>query len=242
MTGRSENPRRPVFEELVIVHRTVNEVTLWANRSKGCELPFHRSMVNAAVRRFIAVSATGAVLFLSSACSQPNADRVEGHPEGHGGFQVTATVEEIMVSIIDPAADAVWDSVVIVVNENGIETTQPETNDDWLTLRRHAITLVEATNLLLIEGRAVAAPDSRSELPGIDLEPDEIEALLSADRATWSEFVKKLHESGVQVLNAVDRQDVDALFVAGDRLDLACENCHAKYWYPGYGGRPDEGP
>jgi len=225
-----------------MVHRTVNEDTLGAERSNGCKLLFYGSMVNTAVRRLIAVSAAGAVIFLSSGCSRPNADRVEGGPEGHGGFQVTATVEEIMVSIIDPAADAVWDSVVIVVNENGIETTQPETNEDWLTLRRHAITLVEATNLLLIEGRAVAAPDSRSKLPGIDLEPDEIETLLSADRATWLELSGKLHESGVQVLDAVDRQDVDALLVAGDRLDLACENCHAKYWYPGYGGRLDEGP
>ena len=189
----------------------------------------------------MAAIAIGAVFLLSSACSSPRADRVEESLEGHGSFRATATVEEIMRSIIDPAADAVWDSVVIVVNENGIETTQPETNEDWQTLRRHAITLIEATNLLLIEGRAVAAPDSRSELPGIDLEPDEIEALLAADRATWSELISKLHESGIQVLDAVDTQDVDALLVAGDRLDLACENCHATYWYPGYGGRPDEG-
>lgn len=226
----------------MIVHRTVSRVTLGVSQSKRCELPFHRSVASAPGRRFMAAIAVGAVFFLSLACSLPRPDRAEESSEGHGSFQATATVEEIMRSIIDPAADAVWDSVVIVSNENGIETTQPETQEDWLALRRHAITLVEASNLLLMDGRAVAAPDSRSELPGIDLEPAEIEALLSADRASWSEFVRKLHESGIQVLNAVDRQDVDALLVAGDRLDLACENCHATYWYPGYGGRPDEGP
>ena len=226
----------------MIVHRIVNRLTLWVNRSKGRELPFHRPVVDGAVREFMAVSTAGAMFLWGAACSPPNTDRVEGGLEGCGGFQATASVEEIMRLIIDPAADAVWDSVVIVVNENGIETTQPETNEDWLTLRRHAITLVEATNLLLIEGRAIAAPDSRSELPGIDLEPDEIEALLAADWATWSELVRKMNESGIQVLNAVDTHDVDALLIAGDRLDLACENCHATYWYPGYGGRPDEGP
>lgn len=219
----------------------MNWVTTRVNQPNEHDLPLHHSVVCTVGRRVVATAAVGGICFFSLSCSS-SADRAAENAEGYGRFQVTATVEEVMRSIIDPAADAVWDSVVIVSNESGIQTTQPETDEDWLTLRRHAITLVEASNLLLMDGRAVAAPESRSELPGIDLEPDEIEALLAADRTTWSALVSKLHESGIQVLNAVDTQDVDALLVAGDRLDLACENCHATYWYPGYGGRADEGP
>ena len=219
----------------------MNWVTLRVNQPNERDLPLHHSVVCTVGRRVVATAAVGGICFFSLSCSS-SADRAAENAEGYGRFQVTATVEEVMRSIIDPAADAVWDSVVIVSNESGIQTTQPETDKDWLTLRRHAITLVEASNLLLMDGRAVAAPESRSELPGIDLEPDEIEALLAADRTTWSALVSELHESGIQVLNAVDTQDVDALLVAGDRLDLACENCHATYWYPGYGGRADEGP
>lgn len=219
----------------------MNWVTFRVNQPNERDLPLHHSVVCTVGRRVVATAAVGGICFFSLSCSS-SADRAAENAEGYGRFQVTATVEEVMRSIIDPAADAVWDSVVIVSNESGIQTTQPETDEDWLTLRRHAITLVEASNLLLMDGRAVAAPESRSELPGIDLEPDEIEALLAADRTTWSALVSKLHESGIQVLNAVDTQDVDALLVAGDRLDLACENCHATYWYPGYGGRADEGP
>ena len=157
-------------------------------------------------------------------------------------FRTTASVEDIMRSIIDPAADAVWDAVVTVVNADGITTTQPETSEDWTALRRHAITLVEATNLLLVDGRRVAGVGSRSDLPGIDLEPAEIEALLAEDYETWVRLVGELHGAGIGVLNAVDAADVDALLVAGDRLDLACESCHSRFWYPGYGGRPDEVP
>lgn len=219
----------------------MNWVTFRVNQPNERDLPLHHSVVCTVGRRVVATAAVGGICFFSLSCSS-SADRAAENAEGYGRFQVTATVEEVMRSIIDPAADAVWDSVVIVSNESGIQTTQPETDEDWLTLRRHAITLVEASNLLLMDGRAVAAPESRSELPGIDLEPDEIEALLAADRTTWSALVSKLHESGIQVLNAVDTQDVDALLVAGDRLDLACENCHGTYWYPGYGGRADEGP
>ena len=219
----------------------VSRITVWANQLKRYLWPGHHSVGSAAGRNLVTGLAVGGMCFSSWSCS-PGAGGIEGGSEAYGSFQVTATVEEVMHSIIDPAADAVWDSVVIVSNENGIETTQPETQEDWLALRRHAITLVEASNLLLMDGRAVAVPESRSELPGIDLEPDEIEALLAADRTTWSTLVGKLHESGIQVLNAVDTQDVDALLVAGDRLDLACESCHATYWYPGYGGRTDEMP
>ena len=150
-------------------------------------------------------------------------------------FRPTATIEEIMQSIIDPAADAVWDAVVTEVTAAGTTTTQPETDGDWTGLRREAIILIEATNLLLIEGRAVAAPESRSELPGIDLEPAEIESLLANDRETWTRLVSGLHASGVEILHAVDTADVDALLEAGANLDLACEACHSAYWYPELG-------
>ncbi len=57
-----------------------------------------------------------------------------------------------MRSIIDPAANALRDAVVTVVTEDGIEITQPETDDYWVALRRHAITIVEAAKLLLTDG------------------------------------------------------------------------------------------
>ena len=141
-------------------------------------------------------------------------------------------MEEIMRYMIDPSADAVWDAIVTEVTADGVFTTEPETDEDWMVLRRYAVTLIEATDLLLMEGRRVAAEGSRSELPGVDLEPEEIEALLEADRASWTAFVAVLHEGGVGVLEAIDSQDVDALLVASAVLDAACEACHVRYWYP----------
>ena len=149
-------------------------------------------------------------------------------------MEPTATVEELMRSMIDPAADAVWDAVVIEATADGIVETRPETEGDWLRLRRHAVTLAEASNLLLIEGRRVAAPESRSELPGIDLHPDAIQELVSEDWDGWVEVTQGLRATSVVVLDAVEARDTDALLAAGTELDLACENCHARYWYPGY--------
>ena len=146
----------------------------------------------------------------------------------------TATVEELMRSMIDPAADAVWDAVVIEATADGIVETRPETEGDWLRLRRHALTLAEGSNLLLIEGRRIAAPESRSDLPGIDLHPDAIQELVDEDWDGWAEVARGLRATSGVVLDAVEARDVDALLEAGTELDLACENCHAVFWYPGY--------
>jgi hypothetical protein len=161
------------------------------------------------------------------------AERPADEPDGSAaGYSITATVEEIMRYVVDPASDAIWESVVTEVTAEGVTEHLPETDDDWAALRGHALTLVEATNLLLMPGRPVASPESRSEMPGVDLEPEQIEALLVEGRPAWNLFVQGLHESGLVVLDAVDRRDVDALLVAGDGLDLACENCHLRFWYP----------
>jgi hypothetical protein len=148
------------------------------------------------------------------------------------GLQPIAPIEEVMRYMIDPSADSIWEAVVVDVTAQGTSSRAPASEEDWSALRRHAVIIAEATNLLLMEGRPVAAPGSRSDWPGVDLEPEQIEALLAADRGAWSAFVLGLRESARVVLDAVDRRDVDALLEAGDGLDLACENCHVVYWYP----------
>ena len=142
--------------------------------------------------------------------------------------------------MIDPSADAIWDAVVTEVTTDGVVEMRPETAEEWAVLRRHGVTLVEASNLLLIEGRAIAASGSRSDLPGIDLHPDAIGTLVADDRDGWTGLAHGLHDAGLSVLAAVHARDVDALLVSGTDLDVACEDCHARFWYPGYGDpRPD---
>ena len=137
-----------------------------------------------------------------------------------------------MRSMVDPSADAMWDAVVTTVTDVGIEEVRPETEEDWLRLERRAIMLVEAGNLLLIDGRRIANEGSVSELPGIDLEPDQIAVLVAENRDTWMRLARELHDAGVVMLDAVRARDVDALLEGGVRLDVACESCHSRFWYP----------
>ncbi|HSH74597.1 MAG TPA: hypothetical protein VLA09_02745, partial [Longimicrobiales bacterium] len=102
-------------------------------------------------------------------------------------FRITATIEEVMRYMIDPSGDAIWEAVVTEVTPEGVNEMVPETDEDWIELRRHAMILIEATNLILMHDRPLAAPGSRSELPGVDLEPEEIQALLNANRPAWDQ-------------------------------------------------------
>ena len=146
-------------------------------------------------------------------------------------MQPTSTVEDLMRALIDPAADALWDAVVITSTPDGLDEQRPETVGDWMALERSAIMLVESGNLLQIEGRRIAGEHSVSELPDVDLAPQEIAVRVAEHPDAWRRSARELHDAGVVMLDAVRARDVDALLAAGDRLDVACENCHARFWY-----------
>lgn len=143
-----------------------------------------------------------------------------------------ATIKDIMDAIVDPSADVVWNSVTTTVAANGVEEKRPTTDDDWAEVRRGAIRLAEASNLLVMPGRHMARPGEKSETPGIELEPQEMEVLVNNDRAGWNARAGKLHEMSLEILKAIDNKDAEKMFEVGDALDTACENCHKQYWYP----------
>lgn len=151
-------------------------------------------------------------------------------PEGY--FKPTATVQDIMLSLIDPSADAVWNSVSTTITKAGTEDKQPHTDQEWQEIRRNAIALIEGANLLLIKGRQVAVEGVKSENPGIEDGPPEVQRLLDADWASYVKFAYELHDSGVQALAAIDAKNPEDLIAAGGRLDDACEQCHQRFWYP----------
>ena len=136
-----------------------------------------------------------------------------------------------MRSLVDPAADAIWDAVVITSTAAGLDERRPETDDDWNALERSAV-LAESGNLLQVGDRPIAAAGSVSELPGVDLEPGDIAARVAADPRAWARSARELRDAGSVTLEAVRARDVDALLASGDRLYVACENCHSRFWYP----------
>jgi hypothetical protein len=147
-------------------------------------------------------------------------------------YTPTATIKDIMLSIVDPSADVVWEAVTTVSDGGGTTERVPGTDEEWVNVRRGAVTLLEASNLLLVPGRRVAQHHEKSEAPGVELEPEQMEILINKDRAAWNSRARDLHSAAVEALQAIDAKDAQKLFDVGEHIERACENCHSHYWYP----------
>ena len=147
-------------------------------------------------------------------------------------YRLTATVKDIMDSMVDPVADVIWNSVATIITKEGVEERAPRTDEEWAKVRHAAVTIAEATNLLLMPGREIAKPGDKSQNPGIELEPHEIARLIRQNPDNWARRVASLHASAVQTISVIDKKDVAGLVDAGEKLDQVCERCHLDYWYP----------
>lgn len=172
-------------------------------------------------------------LVLIAACQKPSGTTAAAAPAPPPPEYVpTATVKDLMQSVVDPNADVVWLAVTTVQSAKGTVETAPKTDEDWAKVRHGAIALTEAANLLMVPGRHVARPGEKSETPGVELEPAEMEALINKDLAAWRTRAHGLHEAGLAALQAIDAKDANKLFEVGEQIERACEGCHSQYWYP----------
>src|SRR6476646_8480593 len=120
------------------------------------------------------------VIALSAGCQAPSAPPAPAAPP----FRATSTIRELMQSMIAPSAQGLWDSVGRVSDAKGTRDIEPKSPEEWAAVRRHAVALMESTNVLLIPGRHVAR-DGEQTLkaddaePGAELPPSKIEKLLN---------------------------------------------------------------
>ncbi len=129
------------------------------------------------------------------ACAEP-----EGPP-----FKPMVDVKQLMVSIVDPAADVLWDSVGTIISEEGVDEWYPKTDEEWAEVRNSAIVIMESGNLLMIGERA-------------------------RDREAWMQMSRQLVDAGAAALAAAESRDPDAVFAVGETVYFACDRCHGLYW------------
>ena len=146
--------------------------------------------------------------------------------------QVYASVKELMESIIDPSADVLWGAVGTVMDKEGIKELSPKTQEEWLDLRRAAVRIIEGSNLLLMPGREAAPAGTKSEVPGVELEPAQMTTLIKKKRKSFDAFARALQELGLEALRASDTKNTNALIEIGGRMEDVCEGCHKTFWYP----------
>jgi hypothetical protein len=141
-----------------------------------------------------------------------------------------ATVKDVMHSVVDPAADFLFQSVRIIADEHGVREIAPHTDAEWENVRQRLDVLLRAPDLL--EGRRAARPRDRSKNPEVESEPEDIQKLLDTDSSTFLRRAQRLHDAASVAIKAVEVKDKDALLIGLDGIDKACESCHLRYWYP----------
>jgi hypothetical protein len=178
--------------------------------------------------------AAGALVLVAASllvgCAAP-APEQQPPPPADPPFRPVATIREVMNSVIDPSIDVVWNSVKTVI-DNGTTDHAPAADEDWAEVRRHALIVSEAANLLMMHNRPVAPPGAPSLAPGVELTPEEIRALIDKNPEGWNFYVQQLQDSLKPALAAIDKKDSQALFDVGEKIDETCENCHSVFWYP----------
>ena len=177
------------------------------------------------MRKYLTFFLALPVFCLFVTCSKPE-------PTATADYNLVATIKDIMDTQIDPSADYIWQSIGTEVSAEGIKEKRPQNPDEWKEARRKAMLLVEGANLLMMPGRKVAKPGEKSENPEVELQPEEIQALIDKDRANFIRLAKEFQKISVQQLKAVEDKDVDAMLKLGGTLDETCEGCHKVYWYP----------
>ncbi len=149
-------------------------------------------------------------------------------------FAQLSTIQELMQGIVDPTADALWESVSSTTTAKGVEDKRPQTDAEWLQLKHLAVQLTEAGNLLSLTGRKVSHDGKVLEDAHVSatLAPADIQQRIDADPAAFASFGQALAAAAHQAQQAVEQRNVDAFMQAGEQIDRACESCHQRYWYP----------
>jgi len=142
----------------------------------------------------------GLIVAAASMVASCAADAPTGPP-----FRNDATVRMLMANLVDPAADLVWDAVGTIIDADGENHWEPETEEDWISVRYGAMSMMEAGNLLMVESRA-------------------------RDQDQWIRFSEGMMDAAQLMFQAAEAEDAEEVFALGETVYNSCNNCHQLYW------------
>ena len=119
-------------------------------------------------------------------------------------FKSAPNVEQVMKTMVDPAAKLIWGSVSISVTADGVEEKFPRTDQAWSELRNAAAALTESGNSLKADNRAAA-------------------------NSEWMRWSQSLVEAAAETLTAIDAKNPDGILAAGEHIYNTCVGCHGRY-------------
>ncbi len=119
-------------------------------------------------------------------------------------FNTEADVHTLMVHVVDPASDHVWDSSGWVDTAEGTTDRLPKEDAGWKRAADSAAIVAEAGNSLMLPGRA-------------------------RDQGEWMTYARQMSLASTKAMKAAEAHNGQGLFDAGGEMYVACNLCHAKY-------------
>ncbi len=119
-------------------------------------------------------------------------------------FAAVADSRQLMLSVIEPAAEVYWDAVGTIMDLEGTYEIEPRTAEEWEAVVNAAYLIAESGNLLLMDERAQGRPH-------------------------WTAMSRSMIDIGRRAVRAAELRDPQAVFEVGGDVYLVCTGCHAVY-------------
>lgn len=149
--------------------------------------------------RLLVVLATSLMML---ACSQQESGDSVASESSY--FNTSLSVSEIMLSVLEPASDTLWDNAGWIESAAGYEELYPTTDEGWAFVRAQAAVVAESGNLLALPGRAL-------------------------DNDAWMIYSQGIVDAGLTAMKAADERNEEDFFQAGATLYSVCTACHQAY-------------
>ncbi|MGE3840866.1 MAG: hypothetical protein AB7I50_04710, partial [Vicinamibacterales bacterium] len=111
------------------------------------------------------------------------------------------TIKDLMVGIVDPTSDVLFESVAITITDS-VEQRQPRTDEEWAAVQHAALALSEVSNLLrmrrLVAAEGETVEETVNEAP--ELTPSQIHARIDENRDLWNQHLDELQKVSVKAL------------------------------------------
>lgn len=140
---------------------------------------------------------------LLAACSDTSEDGAAQVTAGMN-FDTTLTMRELMLYVLEPAADGLWSMAGWVEDRDGYRELYPTTDEGWEHVVASAAMVAESGNLLTLPGRAL-------------------------DNDDWTIYAEGLTQAGFRAMAAAATRNKEDLFQAGADIYSVCSACHQAY-------------
>jgi hypothetical protein len=125
-------------------------------------------------------------------------------PPSEERFEAVADLQELMLHVLEPAAQEYWAAVGWILDAEGEHYIHPTGEEEWLAVENAAFMVAESGNLLMMRERAL-------------------------DDGTWMAMSQALIDIGRQALQVAEARDEQGVFDRGAEMYQVCSACHAAY-------------